>query len=324
MGVLCLLPLLASIVYGGWRLDSSSVLVNAEFVQNPEILVRMVQPNVPQKERWKPEFKNEQIDELFALSVLNKELPSLIIWPEAAYPSIWPNSKAQFTSLASSVLPENIQLLSGMLRFDEENKLYNSALLFNADGQLTGKIDKQKRVPFGEYIPFRNSLIFQNLNLFGNKIDISAGPNLGLLSTQENIKLKIFICYEIIFPNLVSLQGRPDIIINLTNDAWFGNTLGPYQHLSQARLKAIEEGVPLVRVANTGISAAFNYQGLLLGKIDLMEQGVLDVLVSLQQQNTIYSQYRWKIIFFIISILIVCSVLLDVNFLTRQKTKNIN
>ena len=324
MGVLCFLPLLASIVYGGWRLDSSSVLVNAEFVQNPEILVRMVQPNVPQKERWKPEFKNEQIDELFALSVLNKELPSLIIWPEAAYPSIWPNSKAQFTSLASSVLPENIQLLSGMLRFDEENKLYNSALLFNADGQLTGKIDKQKRVPFGEYIPFRNSLIFQNLNLFGNKIDISAGPNLGLLSTQDNIKLKIFICYEIIFPNLVSLQGRPDIIINLTNDAWFGNTLGPYQHLSQARLKAIEEGVPLVRVANTGISAAFNYQGLLLGKIDLMEQGVLDVLVSLQQQNTIYSQYRWKIIFFIISIFIVCSVLLDVNFLTRQKAKKTN
>ena len=120
------------------------------------------------------------------------------------------------------------------------------------------------------------------------------------------------------------MQGRPDIIINLTNDAWFGNTLGPYQHLSQARLKAIEEGVPLVRVANTGISAAYNYQGLLLGKIDLMEQGVLDVLVSLQQQNTIYSQYRWKIIFFIISIFIVCSVLLDVNFLTRQKAKKTN
>ena len=324
IGLLCFLPLLVSIVYGGWRLDNPSVPVNEEFAKNSKILVRMVQPNVPQKERWKSEYKNEQIDKLFALSVSNRQPASLIIWPEAAYPSIWPNSEPQFTSLARGVLPENTQLLSGMLRFDQESKLYNSALLFNADGQLTGKIDKQKRVPFGEYIPFRNSFMFQHLNLFGNKIDVSVGPNSGLLSTKENIKLRIFICYEIIFPKLVSLQGRPDIIINVTNDAWFGNTIGPYQHLSQARLRAIEEGLPLVRVANTGISAAFNYQGLLLGKIDLMEQGVLDVSVSLQQQITIYSQYRWKIIASIIFVLVLCSVFLDVNFLKRQKANNIN
>ena len=324
IGLLCLLPLLASIIYGGWRLDSPHVPVNTEFVENPEILVRMVQPNVPQKKRWKSEYKDEQIDKLFALSVLSKETASLIIWPEAAYPSIWPKSEAQFISLAKGVLPESAQLLSGMLRFDQDNKLYNSALLLNADGQLTGKVDKQKRVPFGEYIPFRNNFIFQHLNLFGNKIDINVGPNSGLLSTKENIKLQIFICYEIIFPNLVSLQGRPDIIINLTNDAWFGNTIGPYQHLSQARLRAIEEGLPLVRVANTGISAAFNYKGVLLGKIDLMDQGFLDVPVSLQQQITIYSKYRWKIIASTIFALVLFSVLLDVNFLTRQKAENIN
>ncbi len=324
IGALCLLPLLASIVYGGWRLDSPSVLVKGDFLKNPEILVRIVQPNIPQKERWKPELKNEQIDKLFALSAFHKQPASLIIWPEAAYPSIWPDSEEQFMSLARDALPENSQLLSGMLRFDQEKKLYNSALLFNANGRLTGKIDKQKRVPFGEYIPFRNNFIFKHLNLFGNKIDISVGPKSGLLYTKDEIKLRVFICYEIIFPNFVSKQGRPDIIINLTNDAWFGNTIGPYQHLSQARLRAIEEGLPLVRVANTGISAVFNYRGMPLAKIDLMERGVLDVPVSLQQEVTIYSKHRWKIVASIISLLILCSVLLDVNFLTRQKIRNIN
>ncbi len=324
IGVLCLLPLLASIVYGEWRLDSSSIVVEGEFVKKSDILVRMVQPNVPQKERWKSEYKNEQIERLLALSVLNKKPASLIIWPEAAYPSIWPVSEEQFTSLARGALPENSQLLSGMLRFDQEKKLYNSALLFNENGQLTGKTDKQKLVPFGEYIPFRNNFIFQNLKLFGNKIDISVGPNSGLLYTKDNIKLRVLICYEIIFSNFVSAQGRPDIIINLTNDAWFGDTIGPYQHLSQARIRAIEEGLPLVRVANTGVSAAFNYQGMLLGKMDLMERGVLDVPVSLQQQVTIYSKYRWKIIASIILLLITCSVFLDVKFSRRQKNNNIN
>ena len=189
---------------------------------------------------------------------------------------------------------------------------------------MTGKTDKQKLVPFGEYIPFRNNFIFQNLKLFGNKIDISVGPNSGLLYTKDNIKLRVLICYEIIFSNFVSAQGRPDIIINLTNDAWFGDTIGPYQHLSQARIRAIEEGLPLVRVANTGVSAAFNYQGMLLGKMDLMERGVLDVPVSLQQQVTVYSKYRWKIIASIILLLITFSVFLDVKFSRRQKTNNIN
>ena len=324
MGVICLIPLLASIVYGGWRLDSSTVATKGEFVKKPDILVRMVQPNVPQQERWKSEYKNEQIEELFSLSKLSKQPASLIIWPEAAYPSTWPDSQEQFASLARGVLSENSQLLSGMLRFDQEKKLYNSALLFDANGRLTGKTDKQKRVPFGEYIPFRNNFIFQNLNLFGNKIDISVGPNSGLIQTKDNIKLRVFICYEIIFPNFVSVQGRPDIIINLTNDAWFGNTIGPYQHLSQARLRSIEEGLPLVRVANTGVSAAFNYRGMLLGKIDLMKRGVLDVSLSLQQQVTFYSKHRWKIIASIISLLILCSVYVDVEFSRRQKSKNID
>ncbi len=321
VGLLCILPLAASLCFGVWRMNDFSVSGKLEEEQSQSILVRLVQPNVPQKERWKSEYKEQQIDNLFALSALNKSPVSLIIWPEAAFPYIWPNFKNQFIEMTQTFLPKNAQLLAGMLRFDSYKKLYNSALLFNDKGELSGKIDKQKLVPFGEYIPFRQKNFFKNLMLFGNKIDISEGPNIGFLNTKNNIKLKIFICYEIIFPNLISSQERPNVIINITNDAWFGRTLGPYQHLSQARLRAIEEGLPLVRVANTGISAAFDYKGILLGKINLLEKGILDVPVSLKQELTIYSKFRWKITILITFTLTLFAVFLDVSFLSRQKMK---
>ncbi len=322
IGFLCCLPLITSLCFGAWRMDNPSLPRKLVTDHNQQILVRLVQPNVPQNERWKSEYKQQQIDNLFELSLPNKSPAPLIIWPEAAFPSIWPDFKGQFyEEMTQLVLPNNSQLLSGMLRFDSNKKLYNSALLFGDGGELIGIIDKQKRVPFGEYIPFREKIFPNNFTLFGNKLDISVGPNDGLLHTKDNLKLRVFICYEIIFPDLISSYERPNVIINLTNDAWFGRTIGPYQHLSQARLRAIEEGLPLVRVANTGISAAFDYKGILLGKINLLEKGVLDIPLSLKEEKTIYSKFRWKITVLIIFILTLISVFLDVSFLSRQKTK---
>ena len=316
---LCIMPFIISVFYGYWRIDYGSVPINLELEQNSDYLIRIVQPNIPQNQRWKPEYKDQHIDSLYALSKLKKTSASLIIWPEAAYPSIWPNTKKEFNDIVKKILVNKSELLSGMLRFDLDKKLYNSAILFDTNGDSAGIIDKQKRVPFGEYIPFRDNFPFKNLSLFGNKMDINIGPNKGLLYTKDDIKLGIFICYEIIFPVLFSSKDRPDIIVNLTNDAWFGKTLGPYQHLSQARLRSIEEGLPLVRVANTGISAAFDYKGILVGKINLSEKGILDILLPLKQEATIYSRYRWKITTVLIFILILCSVFLDQNHLRGQK-----
>lgn len=321
IGFICLLPLIVSMCFGAWRIDNPLGPSNLVSEKIPTILIRIVQPNIAQEQRWKLEYRKQQTDNLFALTSSNKTPVSMIIWPEAALPYIWPNFEKQFKEMTKTVLTNNTQLLSGMLRFDSDKKLYNSALLFNDRAELTGVIDKQKRVPFGEYIPLREKLFLKDLKLFGNKIDISKGPNDGLLQTKDNIKLKVFICYEIIFPDLISSQERPHLIINLTNDAWFGRTLGPYQHLNQARLRAIEEGLPLVRVANTGISAAFDYKGILLAKIKLLEKGVLDVPLSLQQEITVYSRLRWKIIILITLSLTLISIFLDVSFWSRQKIK---
>ena len=319
IGLLCILPLLASLCFGALRLDSPSVSNKPKLEQNRHISIRLVQPNVPQKEKWNPEYKQQQIDDLFELSASNDTPVSLIIWPEAAFPSIWLDFENKFNEMSQMNFPKNSHLLSGMLRLDSNKNLYNSALLFNDKGELTGKIDKQKLVPFGEYIPFREKLFLKNLSLFGNKKDISIGPNAKLLSIRDNIKLKVFICYEIIFSELVSSQERPDIMINLTNDAWFGQTLGPYQHLSQARMRAIEEGLPLVRVANTGISAAFDYQGNMLGKINLSEKDVLDLPLSMKQELTIFSKFRWRITMLITFSLVLFTVFLDVRSQARQK-----
>ena len=318
-GLIILLPFMISFGFGVWRLDHSVPMSHLDTKKTSEMLIRIVQPNVQQSQRWKAEFKDKQIEDLFALSMSKAAPVSLIIWPEAAYPAIWPNVEKQFLQSVQSAISDDEQLLTGMLRFGQEKKLYNSALLFSDNGSLIAKSDKQKRVPFGEYIPFRNNFLFQKLKIFGNAIDISAGPNKGLIYTRDNIALRVFICYEIIFPNLLSSHERPDVIINLTNDAWFGNTFGPYQHLSQSRIRAIEEGLPLVRVANTGISAAFNYKGEMLGKIGLLEKGILDVALPLHQQITIYSQFRWKIIIFIVFLISTTAVLLDLIFIKRQK-----
>ena len=124
----------------------------------------------------------------FALSKLKETPASLIIWPEAAYPSIWPNSKKEFNDIVKKILVNKSELLSGILRFDLDKKLYNSAILFDTNGDSAGIIDKQKRVPFGEYIPFRDNFPFKNLFLFGNKMDINIGPNKVWPETVINLR----------------------------------------------------------------------------------------------------------------------------------------
>ena len=150
--------------------------------------------------------------------------------------------------------------------------------MLNHEGKTKGIYNKRHLVPFGEYIPFRKWLPF--LYPIVGEVDFSPGQNNAPMQLEGIGKMQLLICYEVIFAGeVVPFDVRPNLLVNITNDAWFGVSAGPWQHLAQAQLRAVEEGVPLFRVANTGITAGFDSYGRILGSIPLGVKGVLDLSV---------------------------------------------
>lgn len=270
-------------VWGKVRLDHPDLL------PSPPIGIRVVQPNIPQSLKWDPAQKEENFKELLTLTARPSHLPLKgVIWPETAVPFFL--EQEDFRRLAiSHVIPQGGLLFTGALRRTppgvEPLKIWNSLLVLDDQGKIVAQYDKSHLVPFGEYIPLRDL----SDRLFGKGsikkitagiMDFTPGPG------PETIPLPMefpsfagLVCYEVIFPRAVinPTQARPGWMINVTNDGWYGHTSGPYQHLEMARFRAVEEGVPLVRAANSGISAVFDGYGRNLGSLGLGKKGVLDV-----------------------------------------------
>ena len=186
----------------------------------------------------------------------------------------------------------NSKLLTGSIRVDEKNLLKNSSLLINKDGEVVSFYDKIHLVPFGEYIPFQRLLNKYNF------LDIVAsddGFSRGLLDDPIATPIgtaRLLICYEIIFSNeIIRSKPRPDVLINITNDAWFNDYSGPYQHFDNARFRAIENGLPILRAANTGISAVIDPYGRVLKKIDLKEEGVIFSNLPIRASETVFLKF---------------------------------
>jgi apolipoprotein N-acyltransferase len=194
-------------------------------------------------------------------------------------------------SAIGDLLPEGTVLIAGAIRIErapaaapgelgKPRRLFNSLLVFARGGFLLALYDKIQLVPFGEYLPLRPLLAAIGFQQLGGRLGYDSGPvPRPLLKTVPGLPAAApLICYEAVFPGaVVQGQERPALILNLTNDGWFGNTTGPRQHLHQARVRAVEEGLPLIRAANNGISGAFDGYGRALGQIDLNVRGVLDV-----------------------------------------------
>lgn len=267
-------------------------LNHPDVTNSPSLSLRIVQPNIAQTLKWDPKQQDENFHRLLSMTKKTSPLPlRFIIWPESAVPFFLEQNVPR-RDLIADFLPKGAFLLTGALRKtvsekDQSPQVWNSLLVLNTKGDIIGHYDKAHLVPFGEYLPFRSFLD----SLFGKgaikkltagTIDFSAGPGPETVPLPEGLpSFSALICYEAIFPRTVTNpdQPRPDWVINITNDAWFGNTSGPYQHLEIARFRAIEEGIPLVRVANSGISAVFNAYGRLTGSIGLEERGVLDTFL---------------------------------------------
>jgi apolipoprotein N-acyltransferase len=194
------------------------------------------------------------------------------VWPETSFPGLLDVDEPARLAIERAI--GGIPALIGSVRFDEQRRPRNSLFALIDGGAIGGLYDKWHLVPFGEYIP--DWLPLPIMVMPGN--GFASGPGPRTLHVPGLPAFGPLICYEAIFSGeIIDRRDRPTWLVNVTNDAWFGNSTGPRQHLAAARMRAVEEGLPLVRAANTGISAAFDAHGHELGRIDLQTSGTLAV-----------------------------------------------
>ena len=315
---LALAPLILLVLIAGYGV--ARLATPAYEADKSGVHIAVIQPNIAQREKWLAEKREAHIDKIFAMTRLALDYApqtDLVVWPEAAIPAlidegdgfaerVRANIRAPQTE-ASGALP---YILTGAVRRNLTAKgadYFNSAMLWSGDGLLLGRSDKHHLVPFGEYLPLQNLLEAMGLEQLARlRGGYHAGPPHGRLSAARLPLMAPLICYEAIFPNLAGGAPRPALLVNLTNDGWFGQWHGPYQHLAQARLRAIEQGLPLVRAANTGVSAVFDAQGRLLDRLGLGEAGSFSFPLPPPLPPTLYAHIGdggfWALIIILLSV----------------------
>lgn len=297
-----LVPIAVLYGYGAWRLTAPQTFV-------PGVKMRIVQPSVPQREKWMAAYQRRIFDDHVALSLANPkgEKDSLagithLIWPEAAMP-FFPLETPEALDILATMLPPGTTLITGAIRHDPPlgpdrrllptTRTLNSILVLNERAQVDDIYDKIKLVPFGEYVPLESALSVIGIEkLTHGHGAFAAGPSPRRLMKIPGLPPALgLICYEALFPGeIVAGKARPGVIMNVTNDGWFGETTGPYQHFLQARVRAVEEGVPLIRAANNGVSAVVDSYGRVLQMLGLDVRGVMDSPLPEALPPTIYSR----------------------------------
>lgn len=251
-------------------------------------IVRLVQPNAPQDEKWDPERAPVFVARQIEFTAAPKQGVDLVVWPESAIPYRLHRAAAVLSQIAGAA--EGAPVVTGINRTVEERH-YNALIMLDNTGQPQEIYDKVQLVPFGEYIPFGQLAEWIGMRSFAARdgYGFSPGPEVRLIATPLGAALPL-ICYEAIFPDHGRGLERPDYLLQITNDAWFGTFSGPYQHLDQARFRAIEQGLPLVRVANTGVSAVIDANGRIVEALGLGVAGFLDVAVPEGRSATLYAR----------------------------------
>jgi apolipoprotein N-acyltransferase len=272
------LALLALAGFGAWRLAG-------EPPPAPPVRLLLVQGNIEQSLKWRPEERVAIFRRYLELTAAAAREAAGAVPPGTRLAVVWPETATPFLlaqdpeakRLAASVLPEGAVLLSGTVRaeLDAEGmarEVFNSLVALDDAGRVAALYDKAHLVPFGEYMPLAGLI---PVRLAAGGMDFSAGPGPVTLEAPGLPPFGALICYEVIFPAAVTPSPRPQWLVNVTNDAWFGRSSGPWQHLATARLRAVEEGLPVARAAQTGISAVFDARGRRLAMLPLGQAGTL-------------------------------------------------
>ena len=272
--------------YGLWALSLPSP-------DAPAISLRLIQPNAPQDAKWDPDHAQMFFDRLMTATAAPGH-PDLVIWPETSLPYPIEDGSALPAMIAEA--GHGALVAVGVERIERgatDFRGFNSLQIYGPEGTLA-TYDKHHLVPFGEYIPLGNLAY----DLFGIEAfaartghAYSAGPGPQIIDLGRLGHVLPLICYEAVFPQDLRTATRPDWILQITNDAWFGTTSGPFQHAAQARLRAIEQGLPLVRVANTGVTEVIDARGRVTASLPFGMQGSLDAALPGPLAATPYARY---------------------------------
>lgn len=289
-------------------------VVNSE-INYLDLNIRMIQPNIKQNLKWESELEKKNFEKLIDLSLSNGyEKIDIFIWPESAIPYTYftdGRSNEIFSIINNKLLQNKKKLMTGVVKYDvASKKIYNSLIVVDGE-KIIDFYDKYFLVPFGEFIPFRKFLPFVD-KITGGSLDFSRGYKNKTVKL-DNLLISPNICYESVFYN--SINPNADIIVNITNDAWFGNSSGPYQHFDNLKFRAIENNISAIRVANSGISGVINPLGEVDINTKLNEENVLDVKISvLKNFNFVKIEENNTIIF----LFLVTTVLFIFNFFKRS------
>ena len=270
--------LLIIVVWSGGALR----LLGAQDGVVSDVNLRLVQANISQHHKWQEERRRANLARYFQLSSQSgAEKTTHIIWPETAVPYFLARDPDLARAIGRLVKPGGM-VITGAPRTTAEKespfRVWNAVHAIDHDGEITGTYDKSHLLPFGEYVPFRSFLNRLGVErIAAGQGDFQAGEGATTLSLAGLPPLGVLVCYEAIFPGeIVGDANRPRWLLNLTNDAWFGQTAGPYQHFTMSRVRAAEEGIPLVRVANTGISGIADAYGRVVVQSALGETRIID------------------------------------------------
>jgi len=283
--------LLTAIGYGYWRLEQ----LEAGRSQALPLRVGIVQGNIDQDHKWDPEYQRETVDAYLALSKkVSEGGVDLIVWPETAVPLYFQMDETYKPEILKATKEMNSYILFGSpayKRDGEEVRYYNSAFMISPDMKVVGRYDKMHLVPFGEYVPLKRLLFFVD-KLAEGIGDFSTGDGIKTLKMGK-AEVGTLICYEGIFPNLSRkfVKEGANLFVNITNDAWFGHTSAPFQHLSMYSLRAVENRVPVVRAANTGVSAFIDERGVVTSSTGIFERGYLKASVYVSGSKSFYTRF---------------------------------
>ncbi|ASP20567.1 apolipoprotein N-acyltransferase [Antarctobacter heliothermus] len=284
----------AGVVLFGLMFGGGMVLTPGAQDLDGRPVVRLVQPNAAQHEKWDPDMIPVFMERKLLYTATAPEpgrlSPDLIIWPETSVPNLLHRAGPVLDQITQAA--GDAQVVLGVQRADQAG-YYNSMLVLAPEGGVNALYDKHHLVPFGEYMPA--AAVFARWNIAGLAAraegGYSGGPGPQVVDLGPLGAALPLICYEAVFPQDVNgAPLRPDMLIQITNDAWFGTWSGPYQHLAQARIRAIEQGLPMLRSANTGVSAVIDGAGRVLDALPLGVAGYLDAPLPPPLRHTLYSR----------------------------------